>query len=158
MSESIGQLQTLYREHGPALLRYLRRMTGRSDSAEDLLQETFVQALRGWDRSGELRSPRAWLFTIARHLGLNAVHRRRRMAPIPEDVADRPAEPDHPLRDRMRAAIERLPEKQKEALKLRLQDDLSYEEVAAVLGVPVGTVRSRLHHAIRSLRASLSEE
>jgi RNA polymerase sigma-70 factor (ECF subfamily) len=158
MNESMDRLRVLYAEHGPALLRYLRRLTGRGDWAEDLLQETFVQALKGPERLDAAASPKAWLFAIARHLGINAVQRRREVAPLVEEVAAPEAERPDPRRDEMREAIAGLPEKQREALQLRLGEGLSYEEIARVLEVPVGTVRSRLHAGVRVLRELLGRE
>ncbi len=158
MDESMIQVRLLYQEHGGALLRYLRGLTGRAETAEDLLQDTFVQAMRGLDRIGEARSPRAWLFAIARHLGLNALRRRRPTVPLSEGVAVAPGVDEDPRREQMQRAIADLPEIQREALSLRLAHELSYEEIAEVLGIPVGTVRSRLHHAVRKLRERLREE
>lgn len=157
MDESLHRLQGLYAEHGPALLRYLRRLTGRADAAEDLLQETFVQALKGLERLDAALSPKAWLFAIARHLGLNARQRRRDALPLVEELAEPQARPD-PRREAMREAIAALPDKQREALQLRLVDGLSYEEIAQTLDIPVGTVRSRLHAAVKGLRSALGQE
>jgi RNA polymerase sigma-70 factor (ECF subfamily) len=152
MDEPMAQVRALYEEHGGALLRYLRRLTGRGELAEELLQETFVQAMRGLDRLREARSPRAWLFSIARHLGLNALRRPRVMAPLSDGMAATPAHEEDSRRAWVRRAIGELPDPQREALSLRLAQGLSYEEIAEVLGVPVGTVRSRLHNAVRTLR------
>src|SRR5512143_743674 len=90
MEEPMVQVRALYDEHGGALLRYLRGLTGRAELAEDLLQETFVQAMKGLDRLREAASPRAWLFSIARHLGLNALQRRRATLSLSEDIAAAP--------------------------------------------------------------------
>jgi len=145
----------LYAEHAPALLRYLHGFTRRRELAEDLLQDTFVQALRGIEGLQRADSPRAWLFAIARHLGINAIKRRRVMAALPEEVAAAPGEAGDPRCEDMLRAIRELPEGQREALQLRLRDELSYEEIAQVLEVPVGTVRSRLHNAVKNLRERL---
>lgn len=158
MSVAVHQIEALYRAHGPALLVYLRRLAGRRDLAEDLLQETFVQAMRGIDRLGDVVSPRAWLFAIARNVGVSALRRRRWMASLADDVPALPEETEDPQLERMRAGIERLPDKLREALELRLRHDLSYDEIAVVLSIPVGTVRSRLHHAVRQLRETLVNE
>lgn len=156
----MNDLERLYRDHGPALLAYLRRRFAGRQAAEDLLQETFVQALRTFDRLAQAASPRAWLFGIARHIGLSA-RRRQREATMPPEQAvtlPQPAQPADERLERMRQAIGRLPDAQREALELRLRDELSYEEIAEVTGVPIGTVRSRLHHAVRSLREMLERE
>ena len=63
-----------------------------------------------------------------------------------------------PRLDEMRQAIAELPGQQRQALELRLREELSYEEIAAVLDIPLGTVRSRLHHAVRRLRQLLTEQ
>jgi RNA polymerase sigma-70 factor, ECF subfamily len=151
MNESISQLEALYREYGSGLLQYLRRSFKGIETAEDLLQETFVQALRGRQRFKAVASPRAWLFTIARRVGLTAMRRRHRTTTLPADVPE-PAgtEPDARL-ERVRRAISALPPRQREVVELRLREDLSYEEIAAVLEIPVGTVRSGLHEARRRL-------
>ena len=157
MDEAIERVEALYSAHGPALLGYLRRSFGGADPAEDLLHETFVQALRGLDRLNEAASPRAWLFGIARRVGM-AARRRRRMEPLATDpAAAQPEEADRRL-ERMRRSIAGLSVPQREALELRLMEDLSYEEMAAVLEVPVGTVRSRLHNAVRTLRQRMAED
>lgn len=154
------QVRVLYDEHGGDLLRYLKGLTGRTEMAEDLLQETFVQAMKGLDRLREAVSARAWLFSIARHLGLNALQRRRATVSLSEDVAAAPRGDVDPRREQVRQALGDLPGPQREALTLRLAQGLSYEEIAEVLGIPVGTVRSRLHNAVKTLRErlNLSEE
>ncbi len=142
----------MYRQHGAALLSYLSRRFGRTQCAEDLLHDTFVQALRSGPMAATL-SKRAWLFGIARHVGLTAVRRRRPTQPLPESIAAAPNERNEV--EAMRETIAELPELLRETLELRLTHDLSYEEIAAVLGIPIGTVRSRLHNAVRQLRDKL---
>ncbi|HEV8608130.1 MAG TPA: RNA polymerase sigma factor [Tepidisphaeraceae bacterium] len=155
MADSQAKVEGWYRDHGGVLLRYLGRRFGR-DGADDLLQETFVRALRRPQLRGEAVSARAWLFGIARHVGLSAFRRKRVMQELPEGVEARGEEID-PRIVAMREAIGRLPEGLRETLELRLADDLSYEEIAAVLGIPLGTVRSRLHHAVKKLREEMKE-
>ncbi|NUQ45287.1 MAG: hypothetical protein HUU22_04560, partial [Phycisphaerae bacterium] len=86
----MNDLERLYRDHGPALLAYLRRRFAGRQVAEDLLQETFVQALRTFDGLAQAASPRAWLFAIARHVGLSAQRRRRETTLSPETAAALP--------------------------------------------------------------------
>ena len=155
--EGATGLAELYQDVGPGLLAYLRRRLGDRHVAEDVLQETFCQAARRLERLAEAASPRAWLFTIARNL---AATMRRRRGPAVELTVEPPAvEPTADARlDALRAAIAELPEAMRETLELRLRDELSYEEIAAVLGLPIGTVRSRLHHAVQRLRTTMQTE
>jgi RNA polymerase sigma-70 factor (ECF subfamily) len=157
MKEPIAQLEALYCEHGKAILSYLQRRFSQTQAAEDLLQETFVRALRDVKRLDQLASPRAWLFTIARNLGMTALRKKRLASELPAQVSARAESDIDPRVDLMRDAIARLPEPQREVLALRLRDDLSYEEIAAVLAIPIGTVRSRMHHAVKRLRESLND-
>jgi len=151
----MGDIDDLYRLHGGTLLAYLRRGFSRCGTPEDMLQETFLHALRHQDRLASAVSQRAWLFGVARHVGLTAARRHR-----PLDVLDSSAAAVEvrPEIIEMRQAIAALPEISREALELRLREGLSYEEIALMLEIPIGTVRSRLHTAMRQLRATMSEE
>jgi RNA polymerase sigma-70 factor (ECF subfamily) len=155
MDEAVARLEALYREHGASLLTYLRRKVGDRAPAEDLLQETFLQALRRPHQVAEAASPRAWLFTVAKRVAATALRRSRPMAPLSPNVAAGAQPRVDPRLETTRQAIAALPEPQREVLQLRLRHDLSYEEIAAVLEIPVGTVRSRIHYAMRRLRDRL---
>ncbi|MCG8509792.1 MAG: sigma-70 family RNA polymerase sigma factor [Rhodospirillales bacterium] len=146
--------------------RYLLRRHAR-DEADDLLQETFMQAICHTHRLMAADSPRAWLIGVARHLSLSAIRRRasgRQAVALDEQVLaarTNEAEGTGKEDDRlvaMRTAIDELPDPQREVLLLRLQDELSYEQIAAVVGAPIGTVRSRIHYAVKRLRSVLSEQ
>ncbi len=153
----MAQIEAVYRTHAAALLRYLERNFGRFAPAEDLLQETFLRLVAQGKLPATVESPRAYLFGIARHVGLTAL---RQAKPEPKqnliDVAAKPTTDIEPELAQMHAAIAQLPDQMRETLELRLRDDLSYDEIAAVLEIPVGTVRSRLHNALRLLRAALT--
>jgi RNA polymerase sigma-70 factor (ECF subfamily) len=147
-------IESLYREAGPQLLSYLLQRAADRETAEDLLQETFAAALRHPERLRAAASPRAYLFGIARHLAASASRTLRLADPLPQELAS--AEPDwDPRIEWMREAIAQLKPEFTEALELRLRHELSYEEIADALAIPVGTVRSRLHHAVRELRRKL---
>lgn len=151
----MNQLETLYRETGPALLSYFKRRPMLNPVAEDLLQDTFVRAFRQRERLKASVSPRAYLFGIARHVSLDALRRTPAFVEFDErrDVVASEAMAKDDLRlESMRDAIAALPMAQREALELKLQHELTYEEIAGVLEVPIGTVRSRIHHAVLRLR------
>jgi RNA polymerase sigma-70 factor, ECF subfamily len=153
---STRNIEHLYRAHGPDLISYLRRGFGRWAAAEDLLHETFVQAIRHQDRLTEADSPRAWLFGIARHVGLTAARKHRPTDPL--DDAPQSSKVRDPQIEAMSDAITSLPEILRETIELRLREQLSYEEIAQVMQIPVGTVRSRLHAAMKKLREILEAE
>jgi len=157
METHIDHWEQLYREVGPSLLGYFRRQAALASSAEDLLQDTFLRAVKRNNRLDPPVSRRAYLFGIARHVGIDAL-RRQRPPGEPASEAAAPAEPEDERLEPMRLAIDALPAGQREALLLKLQQELSYEEIAAVLDIPVGTVRSRLHHAVRRLREQLNPQ
>ena len=124
--------------------------------AQDLLQETFIQAIRSKDKLSKVSSPRAWLFGVARNLAMNTIRRRPSVVPLPANLSQDCPPPD-PRVERMRQAITKLPIAQQETLELRLARELSYQEIATVLEIPLGTVRSRLHNAVGRLRQVIQE-
>jgi RNA polymerase sigma-70 factor (ECF subfamily) len=151
--------EIVQRYHG-RLGYYLRRLLGEADAVEDVLQETWLTAFR--NLSG-LRSPRAlsaWLYRIARNTAL--ADRRRPHGWVA--LTDEPTvpEPDTDETDfspadaaRIHAALGRLRPQHKEVLVLRFLEEMSYEDIADVVGCPVGTVRSRIHYAKRELRREM---
>jgi RNA polymerase sigma-70 factor (ECF subfamily) len=152
MGGDAEDLDRLYREVGPQLLAWLVRRHGNPTAAEDLLQETFAAALKHPERLWQASSQRAYLFGIARNLTVDSYRRARTTTSLPENLAMEPEQPADPRVERMREAIAKLNPALREVLELRLQAELSYEEIATALAVPVGTVRSRLHHAVKQLR------
>ena len=130
---------------------YLRRIVGDCQLAQDLLQETFIQAIRSKNKLTNASSPRAWLFGVARNLAMNTIRRSQPLVSLPANLSQDCPQPD-PRIEQMRQAITKLPIAQQETLELRLTQELSYQEVATVLEIPVGTVRSRLHNAVGRLR------
>ncbi len=155
MNERLPELERLHREAGPSVWNYLRRRVRDINVAEELFQETF---LRVAEKPGAIKtagSGRAWLIGIARNLLREYFRRqgRRKLETLTEEPsADGKAREDTRVAA-MREAIRRLPETQQDVLRLRIEHELSYAEIAASLDVPIGTVRSRLHNAIESLRS-----
>ncbi|MCB9727691.1 MAG: sigma-70 family RNA polymerase sigma factor [Deltaproteobacteria bacterium] len=157
--------------HGDALYRYAVRLTGDEDSAGDLVQEALARAVEAFGRLRPDTNHRAWIFTILRNAWISRLRRSGREAELaePELLADEDA-PDpaeglvrasdgyrHGFEDQVLRALARLPETQRSAILLCDVEGMRYEEIAVVMGCPVGTVRSRIHHARRQLRGWLEE-
>lgn len=158
MDPKTAELETLFRECAKDLSAYFARRHGGTGAADDLVQESFLQLARQVRSGQALSSPRGYLFGIARHVSLAFFRKHGRPVEPLEEVSDvASTEPD----DRLEAAreiIASLPPLQREILDLRFAHDLSYAEIAAALRVPVGTVRSRLHHALALLRERLEND
>lgn len=146
--------------HIPQLRRYARALTGDYTAAEDLVQDTLERA---WKRIGLWRlgsDLRAWLFTIMHNLYVNQLKTdSRKQGQPPEqatlDLSVRPTQEDRlELRD-LNKALRRLSNEQREVLLLVGLEQMSYEEVAKVLGIPIGTVMSRLSRGRDQLRAMM---
>lgn len=159
MEHDPTHLEKLYYRDGPRLLRFLRRRLNDAHAADELLQQVFLVAAKNPGPLYTAQSPSAWLYGIATNL-LRAERRRRKRWPslaMDETRPDaRSAEGDTRM-DRVRDAIDRLPDGQREVLRMRLTEELSYAEIAAALELPIGTVRSRIHLAVNRLRTKLSE-
>ena len=143
----------------PRLRRYARALVGDRSAADDLVQDTLERAwakLHLYRRGTDLR---AWLFTVMHNVYVNQLRASRRTAPLDEDMPEL-AQPVREtdalvLRD-LDAAIRRLPPDQREVLLLVALEEMSYDEAAGTLGIPIGTVMSRLARAREKLRAMLS--
>jgi RNA polymerase sigma-70 factor (ECF subfamily) len=149
------RMEKIYREIGPELLAYFQRRHGSPQTAEDLLQSTFAAVMKNPERLLRADSPRAYVFGVARNLSAEMYRRSHPTEELPAEPKIDDEEPADPRLEMMREAIVRLNADSRQVLELRLYRELSYEELAATLGVPIGTVRSRLHHAVRQLREHL---
>jgi len=157
----------LFEHYGPRVKAYLRRLGADEEAAEDLTQDVFVAI---WGRAAQFDPAKAsvstWVFTIARNKRIDAL-RRDRMVPGGGDELDLEIDPA-PRGDataefnqtsaRVMRAVETLPEEQKRLLKIFYFDDKPHSAIAAELGLPLGTVKSRLRLAIAKLRALLGDD
>ena len=139
----------------PRLRRYARALVGDRASADDLVQDTLERAwakLHLYRRGTDLR---AWLFTVMHNVHVNKV-RATRVTDTLEDelpeLAQRASQGDTLLLRDLDRAIARLPSEQRAVLLLVTLEEMSYEEVARALGIPIGTVMSRLSRAREKLR------
>jgi RNA polymerase sigma-70 factor (ECF subfamily) len=154
--------EALFRRWQEPLRRHLTRMLDDPAAADDLVIETFLRLRRHRDRWRTGTPLRPWLFTIARNLARNRLRAQRLWGWLPlTAAAERPAAPApapaDEIRTRVAAAFAALPAAQREACSLRLLADMPIDEIARVTRVPVGTVKSRLFHGLRRLRAELAD-
>ncbi|MGA5498072.1 sigma-70 family RNA polymerase sigma factor [Streptomyces cinereoruber] len=156
-------LAELHRLHASALLRALLRLTsGDRGKAEDMLQETF---LRAWQNPQALtRGPehgRPWLFTVARRIAIDHFRAQSaRAKELGDEAPEDRAAPDDPYEEIVTAhavggALAELPRHHREVLVELHLNDRSTTDAAAVLGIPLGTVKSRNFYAVRALRSVL---
>ena len=158
--------------HLDALYRVALRLTGNPSDADDLVQETMLKAYRAWHQYQPGTNAKGWLLTILRHAFINEYRRRTRHpetvdldAIEPFAVLDDERQDDDPqgqffdqiVDDEVLRAIDALPEQFREAVVLSDVEGMSYEEVANILGVPIGTVKSRLFRGRKLLQAKLYE-
>jgi RNA polymerase sigma factor (sigma-70 family) len=141
----------LYRRHAGDVFRYALFLSGDRTLAEDIVSETFVRVWGARERV-DLTTVRAYLLAIARNVFLKGLRRRHREAPLDETIADPAPPPDasHAVTAelaRALAALAELPEIDRTALLLRLDEELTYEDIAAILGITPVAARVKVHRA-----------
>lgn len=140
---------------------YMFCASNSASDADDLAQECYVRAFRNWNRFDGRGSRQAWLFAIARNTQADWFRKRGRDARLLEqgrlDMASEVPAPDIDNAEALWQAVGTLTVEHREIVHLRFAADLSYVEIAQMLGVPVGTVRSRLHRALKAIREQMEE-
>ena len=160
-----GAFDLIVERHRRAVYQLCYRFVGNHEDASDLSQDVFLRAFRGLRRFRGQASLSTWLYRIGVNVCLNRVSAKR---PQTESINDqqfadvRAASPaDRLLRDergaRVRAAIARLPPKQRATLVLRIYQEMSHQEIADVLGSSVGAVKTNFFHALGTLKKLLGE-
>jgi RNA polymerase sigma-70 factor, ECF subfamily len=159
--------------YADALFNYAIYLSGDRELSKDLLQDTYVKAYRFFDKFEQGTNAKAWLYRIMKNTFINEyrrVHRQPELVEFDEHVSpyqmSHTADGMNDLRDKMESrmfddelagAIAGLPEKFRSVIVLRDIEDMPYEEIAEVLAIPIGTVRSRLHRARSILFAKLKD-
>ncbi|WP_255592755.1 RNA polymerase sigma factor [Bordetella sp. BOR01] len=162
-------LRDLVREHSGRLQRFIIKHIGNTSEAEDLAQQTFVEAARSYGSFRGESQLSTWLYGIALNLVRNHLSRapERRYDFVSEDSlvnhASSNATPESAAEQAqtirlLQEALNELPENMRDILLLVGLEDISYEEAAAMLTVPIGTVRSRLSRARNALRSKLQQK
>ena len=154
-------LETLLREAYAPLRRYIARLAGTA-LADDILQETSLQIFR---KLRFLREPavfRPWTFRIASRIAFSHLRRASRWQPLedipPELLTSLDPSPGEPPDEAFLTLLDHVSPASRAVLLLHYQHDLSLEESAAILEIPIGTVKSRLHYGVTTLRKHLTSE
>jgi len=162
----LSALDTLYQRHGRTAFSVAYGILGTTDAAEDVVQDAFLTV---WRRAGtfdaERGNARTWLLSVVRHRAIDVTRSRAaRPRGVPLDDAGAVASPgDDPSSEALRrieaasvrAALGSLPNGQRQVVKLAFFSGLSYPEIADRIGIPLGTVKSRIRLALERLRATL---
>lgn len=154
----------LVERHAQALARYVASL-GARDGVDEVVQDTFVRAFGSLDSFRGESSLRTWLFTIARRLVLDRRRGARRSREV-EEVGEGDASTEYDALDgliareaqaRMTGALARLTPTQREVFALRVNDGLSYKEIAEVVGTSEGAARVHYHNALRTVKEGLND-
>ena len=160
-------LEEAFARHQSELLGTLYYLVGNLEDARDALQEAFVKCWRNQDKVADVQNLKAWIFRIALNTGRDireTAWRRKRQA-LPEDEGSLASRQDGPMEiiehdermTRLRLAMKELRPEEQEVFLLRQNGELTYEEIADTLGVPTGTVKTRMRLALIRLREVLAE-
>ena len=160
----LDALEALLRHYEPVLFGYiLRRLEHRQD-AEDTLQRTYIRVFKAMKRYREEGHFKAWIFQVAHREVLQVIRSRRRSrlrlvpeVPEPEPAHDSPVQKEPSFRA-LQEAIDGLPETDQDVLRLRLDGQCTLQEIADILGCPLGTVQARMHRLVGKLRKRLTSE
>jgi RNA polymerase sigma-70 factor, ECF subfamily len=164
-------LDRLIEQYQHRLLRYLMYLTGRRDLAEDLFQETWIRVLERGHQFNDKYSFSTWLFSVARNLTIDHMRRKQPAsldgllngngnsngddAPYDVPATGLPSAFDLTFQreqnEQIASGMEHLPAEYREAIVLRFQEGMSLEEIASVVQVPLGTVKSRIYRGLSAL-------
>jgi RNA polymerase sigma-70 factor (ECF subfamily) len=152
----------LFERYSPLLIRIMRRQMRTEDDACELVQQTFLQLHRARHDFQLGRRLRPWLMTIAYNLKREHFRRKQRRPEAPLEYEPKADSTRDPLerradRERVRAALDTLPEGQRDVIVMHWFEDLSFPEVAEILGLSVSAVKVRAHRGYRALRQVLED-
>ena len=164
---SAGLLDEAFARHQGELLGTLFYLVGNLEDAKDALQETFIKCWKHREQVNEIQNLKAWIFRIALNTGrdLRETAWRRKRQDLPEDgaaLASKQPAPETRLEREerlaaVRGAVSELRSEEQEVFLLRQNGQLSYDEIAEAVGIPLGTVKTRMRLAITKLRKALED-
>lgn len=150
-----GDFEDFYRRERGGLFRALALTLGDSDLAADAIDEAMARAYQRWGMVSRYDNAAGWVYRVGLHWAISSLRRRRRpVAPLAQISPDEHVMPDPVLAE----AVRSLPVAQRSVVVLRFTLDWPLEQISGALGVPVGTVKSRLHRALQSLRETIGDD
>lgn len=162
----VEAFKALFQTYAPRVKSYMLRQGADASTAEELAQETLLTVWRKASLySDDKGSATTWIFTIARNLRIDRLRKEVAWQPLPEDNDQQPSPdpaPDEELSERergerVRAMLAELPADQAEVVTLAFVEGLSHSEIATKLGLPLGTVKSRMRLAYQKIRDALED-
>jgi RNA polymerase sigma-70 factor (ECF subfamily) len=165
-----GAFETILKRHQSGIFAFVYRMTGNADEAADIAQEVFMKAFANIEQFNHEFRFKTWLYRIAANATVDRRRRRRRVPAFSVAHEDESAGPILPSRDpgpdeiyqaretreRLECAMRKMPRTYREVLLLRYQGELSYDEIAAITSLPLGTVKNRIFRAREILKRVLN--
>jgi len=165
-SGDIEAFRKLFQSYAPRVKAYMMRQGADANTAEELAQETLLTVWRKASLySGDKGSATTWIYTIARNLRVDRLRKETAWQPLPASVEEQASSdpaPDEQLaeaerRERVQSALRELPGDQSEVVVLSYIEGLSHSEIADRLGLPLGTVKSRMRLAYQKIREALED-
>ena len=153
-----AEFEAFYRAHADPLRRALAVTLGDAHIAGEAVDEAMTRALARWRQVGRLESPAGWVYRVGLNWSISRWRRVRREAPLGDTHADLSVGGPDPLAASVTSALRTLPIDQRAVVVCRALLELSTAETAAALGVPLGTVKSRLARGLAVLRAAVTEQ
>ena len=150
----VSAFEAIYYRYRDWVVRLAYRFTGNHDDALDVLQDTFAYFLKKFPRFRLSAKMTTFLYPVVKNLSIAVRRKGRRYVLDNGLLREVPAPPKerYASREELAAALGSLPEGQREVLLMRFVDEMSLQEIATALGIPLGTVKSRLHNSLKTLR------
>lgn len=167
-TERASIMEAIVNEHETALLRYAARITNNPFSAQDVVQNVFIKLFQSWQEGTQpTQHMRGWLFRATHNAAVDLIRAEVRRRDLHTRHADEPTSepdsdpPDHALtheerRAQVLAQLRHLKDYEQQVLLLRLEEGMSYKDIAAITGRTEGNVGNILHHAVKNLSARLA--
>lgn len=160
-------METIVAQHETALLRYAGRIVNDPTAAQDVVQNVFIKLFRNWNGQAPVKNLKGWLYRVTHNAAVDHVRRESRLRVLharhgeESEIITPPAPPAREQRERTHAVLRHLgrlsPDAQQVVL-LRLQEGMSYKEIAQVTGRSVGNIGNILHHAVKKLAKAVKQD